>query len=204
MTLGLKGISYLTAAAALAFALAPVNSARTDVVYDYMGQNFTAANAPFAKADKVTGTVTFAQPLQANLTLADVTSFASFGFSFTAGPETLTNVTWNPNLSTSHFLISTDGLGNITAWNIDVGVGGGGEIHLWNAPGLLGDSAAVGAFFTGTKDPSNPSGNDNGKAGQFTVAAVPEPSTWAMMILGFVGLGFMASRRKSSGALRIV
>jgi hypothetical protein len=28
------------------------------------------------------------------------------------------------------------------------------------------------------------------------VAGVPEPSTWAMMILGFVGLGFMAYRRK--------
>jgi hypothetical protein len=29
------------------------------------------------------------------------------------------------------------------------------------------------------------------------VAAVPEPSTWAMMILGFAGLGFMAYRRKA-------
>jgi hypothetical protein len=28
--------------------------------------------------------------------------------------------------------------------------------------------------------------------------AVPEPSTWAMMILGFVGLGWMAYRWKSS------
>ncbi|SHI13781.1 PEP-CTERM protein-sorting domain-containing protein [Bradyrhizobium erythrophlei] len=28
------------------------------------------------------------------------------------------------------------------------------------------------------------------------VSAVPEPSTWAMMILGFAGLGFMACRRK--------
>lgn len=28
-------------------------------------------------------------------------------------------------------------------------------------------------------------------------AAVPEPSTWAMMILGFSGVGFMAYRRKS-------
>jgi hypothetical protein len=28
--------------------------------------------------------------------------------------------------------------------------------------------------------------------------AVPEPSTWAMMILGFAGLGFMAYRRKSA------
>jgi PEP-CTERM motif len=30
-----------------------------------------------------------------------------------------------------------------------------------------------------------------------TVSAVPEPSTWAMMILGFAGIGFMAYRRKS-------
>jgi PEP-CTERM motif len=37
--------------------------------------------------------------------------------------------------------------------------------------------------------------------GSFTLtAAVPEPSTWAMMILGFCGLGFMAYRRKQNGA----
>jgi hypothetical protein len=29
--------------------------------------------------------------------------------------------------------------------------------------------------------------------------AVPEPSTWAMMILGFCGLGFMAYRKKRNG-----
>ena len=34
-----------------------------------------------------------------------------------------------------------------------------------------------------------------------TVSAVPEPSTWAMMILGFAGIGFMAYRRKSKPAL---
>jgi hypothetical protein len=31
--------------------------------------------------------------------------------------------------------------------------------------------------------------------------AVPEPSTWAMMIVGFAGVGFMAYRRKSKPAL---
>jgi hypothetical protein len=30
------------------------------------------------------------------------------------------------------------------------------------------------------------------------VSAVPEPSTWAMLILGFMGIGFMAYRRKNS------
>ena len=34
---------------------------------------------------------------------------------------------------------------------------------------------------------------------------VPEPSTWALMILGFAGVGFMAYRRKDQGlAFRIV
>ena len=31
-------------------------------------------------------------------------------------------------------------------------------------------------------------------------AAVPEPSTWAMMILGFAGVGFMAYRRRNQTA----
>ncbi len=34
--------------------------------------------------------------------------------------------------------------------------------------------------------------------------AAPEPATWAMMILGFAGVGFMAYRRKSKPALRFV
>ena len=37
-----------------------------------------------------------------------------------------------------------------------------------------------------------------------TTGAVPEPSTWAMMILGFAGVGFMAYRRKSKPALMAV
>jgi predicted small secreted protein len=36
-----------------------------------------------------------------------------------------------------------------------------------------------------------------------TVSAVPEPSTWAMMILGFAGVGFMAYRQKSKPALMV-
>jgi hypothetical protein len=34
-----------------------------------------------------------------------------------------------------------------------------------------------------------------------SVGGVPEPSTWAMMLLGFAGIGFMAYRRKSEPAL---
>ena len=35
------------------------------------------------------------------------------------------------------------------------------------------------------------------------ISAVPEPSTWAMMILGFVGVGFMAYRRQKDATLAI-
>jgi hypothetical protein len=38
--------------------------------------------------------------------------------------------------------------------------------------------------------------SDYGTFSTTVVAGVPEPSTWAMMILGFCSLGFMAYRRK--------
>ena len=55
---------------------------------------------------------------------------------------------------------------------------------------------------------STPNGHSEGRF-EFTasapiIAAVPEPSTWALMILGFCTLGFVAYRRKQSGpSLRI-
>ena len=55
--------------------------------------------------------------------------------------------------------------------------------------------------FTGTYQLGLDSGSGTFNIG--TVGAVPEASTWAMMILGFAGMGFMAYRRKQIGpALR--
>ena len=42
--------------------------------------------------------------------------------------------------------------------------------------------------------------SDNSVSLQVSISAVPEPSTWAMMILGFCGLGFMAYGRKQNGS----
>jgi hypothetical protein len=52
---------------------------------------------------------------------------------------------------------------------------------------LTGDNAANGEPFLAAVTTS-------------AISAVPELSTWAMMILGFCGLGFMAYRRKQNGA----
>ncbi|MBR0697803.1 PEPxxWA-CTERM sorting domain-containing protein [Bradyrhizobium lablabi] len=49
-------------------------------------------------------------------------------------------------------------------------------------------------------------GGDSAPLGDFAfhdvtfTAAVPEPSTWAMLILGFAGVGFLAYRRRQTGA----
>jgi PEP-CTERM motif-containing protein len=37
---------------------------------------------------------------------------------------------------------------------------------------------------------------------EFAIAAVPEPSTWAMMILGFLGIGSFAYRRKNQDGIK--
>jgi PEP-CTERM motif len=61
------------------------------------------------------------------------------------------------------------------------------------------------AFITNSPHTGGPvSGSYGGDTGYQLlgeVSAVPEPSTWAMMILGFAGVGFMAYRRKSKPAL---
>jgi len=42
-----------------------------------------------------------------------------------------------------------------------------------------------------------------GVIGDVSISAIPEPTTWAMMIIGFCGLGMMAYRRKSKAALHL-
>ena len=39
---------------------------------------------------------------------------------------------------------------------------------------------------------------------ELRISAVPEPATWALMILGFAGIGFTAYRRKNQTAFRLV
>jgi len=68
-----------------------------------------------------------------------------------------------------------------------------------------------GTYNPGTGLWTNPDpANNNGQVtsvmyitADFT-AAVPEASTWAMMILGFAGVGFLAYRRRNQVSLRLV
>ena len=87
-----------------------------------------------------------------------------------------------------------------------------GDLELWLggvevafAPLMFAPSAYT-ASFTETLAPGDYTVIITGTAhralgvgGTVTTSTVPEPSTWAMMLLGFAGLGYAAFRRKGQG-----
>jgi hypothetical protein len=105
--------------------------------------------------------------------------------------------TFSGNSFSSLVFDSADNLVGITA-----SFGGGNG----NSANTLGISTARDDTISFAFDPP---GNGEGHTAKGVVvtqvaAAVPEASTWAMMILGFLGLSFMAYRRKQNGpALRL-
>jgi PEP-CTERM motif len=91
--------------------------------------------------------------------------------------------------------------GMLTAIGADISTGSKDNGN--NANTLeIGDSKFAN---TGTNFDLNPLGNGDGKqdVGITLASAVPEPSTWAMMILGFFGVGFLAYRRGSQATVRL-
>jgi PEP-CTERM motif len=66
------------------------------------------------------------------------------------------------------------------------------NLQIFSSASLFQDPFA---FFTDT------GGNTFSIGAVAPAPAVPEPATWAMMILGFAGIGFMAYRRQSKPAL---
>lgn len=61
---------------------------------------------------------------------------------------------------------------------------------------------ALGYFFAADLIQLSNGATGSVAAGALT-PAVPEPSTWAMMLLGFFGVGFLAYRRKNQGRVRL-
>ena len=138
-----------------------------------------------------------------------------------AGTFAVSSIAGTTSLGTIFGLTSFDGSNNIVydpaVFHIDtlgiafsVGVGTTAYV-LYEDAGLVGSDYACGANFCiqgpglagdSSLHPELPTlAVDSFTLTQ--VSAVPEPSTWAMMILGFLGVGFMAHRRKSNTALHL-
>jgi hypothetical protein len=101
--------------------------------------------------------------------------------------------------------------------SIDGNQGGNNNLNTITLGGFtLTGADLVGLGATGTGDQTSSLGNElititgldpftkatfssTNNAFEFSLANVPEPSTWAMMMLGFAGLGYAAFRRNSKG-----
>jgi hypothetical protein len=110
-------------------------------------------------------------------------------------------------------LIGTDATGQITSWTIS-------ETFFASYPAFAGENpndffdnytvstTDAGNVVVNIQDNNagfgpNPTGVGLGSFGAVVIAPVPEPSTWAMMILGFFGIGFMAYRRRAHTAFAV-
>ena len=89
-------------------------------------------------------------------------------------------------------------------WYSDPALNGGNGNHIYSTTAAAGDAFAgsPAGTYVAFEDLTFPYSDFNyfDHAFVFTVAAVPEPSTWAMMLLGFAALGYLGYRRQSKAA----
>ena len=116
----------------------------------------------------------------------------SFSFTYTGTQTNSFNTSFDLGLGRQHGPPNFGG-----SW--DTAISDDGKTVTFTAPSdqylTFGDQYDILVGFTNTIDPGQFSFTATW-TGFEQVAAVPEPSTWAMMILGFTGVGFMAHRRR--------
>jgi hypothetical protein len=158
---------------ASALAIALVSPASADIIYSV---DYTVG------ASVLTGTITTDGNTGA-ITAADIKSF-----------DLSTNVLGTPAEFTSPNSTATGSGLTATATQLSFNFTAGDTFEITEAGAsfALTDHAELLAGNVGT----------GGRDSMILASAVPEPSTWAMMILGFCGVGFMAYRRKN-GAFRL-
>ena len=86
-------------------------------------------------------------------------------------------------------------------WYSDPALNGGNGNHIFSTTPAAGEAFAgsPAGTYVAFEDLTFPYSDFNyfDHAFVYTVAAVPEPSTWAMMVLGFAALGSLGYRRQS-------
>jgi hypothetical protein len=170
--------------------------------------DITGTNVPTNQNDFVIGRLTWVNRASTN---ADQNFNVQYSFNLDfagAGNSDTVNFTLNIQQLTNsagdlilNLLQSTlNGLGPFNVAGVNVS-----DIKFQLAAGTNGTYNSATGLWT-NPDPGNQFGSVTSVmniTADFT-AAVPEASTWAMMILGFAGVGFMAYRRRNQVSLRLV
>jgi hypothetical protein len=98
------------------------------------------------------------------------------------------------NSEINAFNLATDSL--VGTIHIDLGghsPGGLWDLTFGGGDAMSNNGSPLALYFT--------DGIDGETHGLFGVLTIPEPSTWAMMLLGFAGLGFLGYRRTQRAKL---
>jgi hypothetical protein len=181
----LPKIGSVSVIAALLGVLSSLPANATTVIYSFQyTEDSTGGTVPF-------GTVVGTGQLKLNLSSPNVQPF--------------TNISSSQN--TADFVSFTNTFGSLvfnytTIGNNGIGISGNTNDALNNfnfQTSAGGDNFSVGLTSFSLNGPNLNEGN---KVTLLSFGpAVPEPSTWAMMILGFVGIGAMTYRRRKSAML---
>jgi hypothetical protein len=112
--------------------------------------------------------------------------------------ETVSSAT--PGVTLDGYLdyLTLNAMGQVTSWFLYLNSEGADKPLIYT----IGNDAVLPTMdygLSGCETLVNTGGPDP-VGGTWQVAAVPEPSTWAMMILGFLGISFLGYRRKSSAS----
>ena len=166
--------------------------------YAYTGLDFTTAVGSYSTSDSVTGDFTVLTQLSNGLHV-----ITPLSYSFSDGVQTLTNLNSKAVISV---VVSS---GKISTWTVDLYTG---------ATAATSGAEVISTTYTsflkvdfGTEDYTNPLSVNFGERttstdlkGSWNVSAVPEPSTWALMLLGFAGIAFAGYRRSRPPAASAV
>jgi hypothetical protein len=109
----------------------------------------------------------------------------SKGFSLGVNsPVLLTSLDWTITPGTAYWLIALPSPGTTGVWEFSQSLFGNNAVGLFSGFGTF------------------PGGLPEVRIDGELTAAVPEPSTWAMMLFGFAAIGYGVYRRKTPAALR--
>lgn len=182
-------LTFATLAAVIALA-APAYAA-TEITVDNIGSVFNESLALPAQATPGSG-IGFAQffefhlPTQEIVTISMSDSAATSAGRITSGLLALND--WTSTAGVSPF----QPIGALIESSVVNNVVGGQEATV--TPDVLN----AGDYFAELSGVSGSSPIHIAVDGTITALSTPEPATWAMMALGFLGLAFMARRRRVS------
>lgn len=184
-------IKFAAAAVIAQVAMFGASSANAaQVIYGYTGNNFTSVFASgYTTSDKITGTITLSSALPDSLTiLTDETALVT-SYSFSDGVTAFTNPCCDTGNQTI-FEFMTDASGNITNWIVTLETNDNHTGDLTTEGGVSAfDQSLVGGVL---------GGDNTGSPGvwslQSTTSAVPEPASWALLLLGFGAMGWAMRR----------